>query len=219
MYLQGERNYSNLVGTTGPVAYPAACVYLYAFLSKISNHYTSWLVWTDSKPELPPGLRFEDKLPNHMMQNMHILIDALRIYITAKIYKKAYGKSIEGRKWILLMLILQTKLKFLGVIHAFNDAIMSLLLVCSIYLAVQVKPIASQVFLSVVLLGVAINVKMAALLIVPGYMICIAYLMGIRFAIFSILIIVIIQVLFGLEFMLINKESYLNMAYNFSRSF
>jgi len=70
-----------------------------------------------------------------------------------------------------------------------------------------------------VLFAVAINIKMSALLIVPGYLLTIAFHAGIVRSILSLVVILALQILFGLEFILVNKEAYFQMSYNFDRVF
>jgi hypothetical protein len=53
-FLKGEMDYSRLVGNTGGVQYPALCVYIYAFLSTITDHFRgSWFTLPSSPFEDP----------------------------------------------------------------------------------------------------------------------------------------------------------------------
>lgn len=38
IYLKGERDYKNIVGGTGPLVYPAAHVFIYRLLYKLTDH-------------------------------------------------------------------------------------------------------------------------------------------------------------------------------------
>lgn len=40
-YLNGERNYSNLKGDTGPLVYPAGFVYIFSFLRFLTDDGTN----------------------------------------------------------------------------------------------------------------------------------------------------------------------------------
>jgi alpha-1,3-mannosyltransferase len=117
------------------------------------------------------------------------------------------------------MLILQLKLKDIGVLHCFNDALLSLVLIASIYFLIQKSSSIDNTLISVVLLSLAINIKMSALLVVPGYMICLFYHEGIWIALLAIVSIVLVQVALGLPFLISNYKSYLDNAYNFDRKF
>ena len=71
-------------------------------------------------------------------------------------------------------------------------------------------------------MGIAINIKMSALLLVPGYFLTIVVDTkhgGIIKLILSILIIAAMQVLIGIEFIMSNSAAYWSMSYNFSRVF
>lgn len=68
-------------------------------------------------------------------------------------------------------------------------------------------------------MGIAINIKMSALLMVPGYVLTIAMEGGMINVIISLFIMASLQVLIGLEFILKNKDAYFSMAYNFDRVF
>ena len=68
-------------------------------------------------------------------------------------------------------------------------------------------------------MGIAINIKMSALLMVPGYVLTIAMEGGLINVVVSLVIMVALQVLIGLEFILANKDAYFSMAYNFDRVF
>lgn len=58
--------------------------------------------------------------------------------------------------------------------------------------------------ISSVFMGIAINIKMSALLMVPGYVLTIAMEGGMINVIISIIVMVSLQVLIGLEFILKN---------------
>lgn len=53
-------------------------------------------------------------------------------------------------------------------------------------------------------MGIAINIKMSALLYLPGYLLTVAFSAGILKTFAAFLIILILQILIGLEFILVN---------------
>ena len=72
------------------------------------------------------------------------------------------------------------------------------------------------------MMGVAINIKMSALLLVPGYFLTVVVDTkhgGVLKLILSIFIIVAMQFLIGIEFIMTNSSAYWSMSYNFSRVF
>ena len=70
-----------------------------------------------------------------------------------------------------------------------------------------------------IMLGIAVNIKMSALLMVPGFMLVVAFERGLIRALLVFVIILFVQVFIGLEFLLVNAKAYLNMSYNFERQF
>jgi len=72
---------------------------------------------------------------------------------------------------------------------------------------------------SSVLFGIAVNIKMSALLLLPGYLLTVSFQCGIIRTLFSLIIILALQVIIGLEFILVNPKAYFQMSYNFDRVF
>lgn len=74
-------------------------------------------------------------------------------------------------------------------------------------------------WISATLLGIAVNIKMSALLMIPGYALTVAFEAGLIRAVLSVVYIIGLQVLIGIEFLLANPKAYFTMAYNFDRVF
>ena len=72
------------------------------------------------------------------------------------------------------------------------------------------------------MLGIAINIKMSGILLLPGYMLTIV-LDGKVGGIFPLIqflsLIILIQIVIAIEFTTTNFEAYWSMAYNFERVF
>ena len=68
-------------------------------------------------------------------------------------------------------------------------------------------------------MGFAASIKMSAFLYVPGCLLVSAFEYGIFGAVVYLIGIFVVQILFGLEFLLKNAEGYLRMAYDFDRKF
>ena len=77
----------------------------------------------------------------------------------------------------------------------------------------------SHLTLSTVLLAIAINIKMSALLLIPGYLLTVAQSRGLIKTILSLVAMLVLQILFGIEFIRVNKDAYFDMSYNFKRVF
>lgn len=72
---------------------------------------------------------------------------------------------------------------------------------------------------SAILFGVAVNIKMSALLMLPGFLLVLDFKFGLVRTLLALGVIVGLQALIGLEFLLENPEAYLKMSYNFERAF
>lgn len=86
--------------------------------------------------------------------------------------------------FVFCMLLLEAKYKFVGITHQFNDCFMMMFCLFSIRAWQH-----SHLVLSTISLAIAINIKMSALLIVPGWMLTIAFERGIIISLASLVII------------------------------
>ena len=73
--------------------------------------------------------------------------------------------------------------------------------------------------LSTILFAIAINIKMSALLMIPGYLLTVAFDAGLIKALISLVSMLALQIIFGLEFIMVNSQAYFQMSYNFERVF
>ena len=73
--------------------------------------------------------------------------------------------------------------------------------------------------LSTVCMAIAINIKMSALLLVPGYLLTIAFQRGLIQSLVSLAAIIFLQAAIAFEFLMSNPSAYFKMAYNFERVF
>lgn len=140
------------------------------------------------------------------MSDVHILIDAIRMFFLVKIYKNAFRNTspVSQRKMhVFLLLFLQAKYKFVGVTRQFNDCFMMLFCLFAI-LAWQNR----HLVLSTILFAIAINIKMSALLIIPGFLLTVALKDRLAAALLSLISMLFLQVIFGLEFILVNPKAY-----------
>jgi hypothetical protein len=147
---------------------------------------------------------------------MHIVIDFFRMWLLVKVYKLAYGKRAikENKFYVFFFLLLHAKYKFTSVVFNFNDTVMHLLALISIYFHLK-----SKFLLAIFFMGFAASVKMSALLYVPGCLLVSAFEYGILSSIVYLVGIFVVQIGFGLEFLLKNPKGYFLMAYDFDRKF
>ena len=119
--------------------------------------------------------------------------------------------------YVFMLLLIEAKYKFVGITHQFNDCFMIIFALIAILLWQK-----GQLFLSSVMLGIAINIKMSALLLLPGFALttCIdGRHGGVVKMVISVFIMAAMQYLIGLEFINTNSKAYWSMAYNFDRVF
>ena len=54
---------------------------------------------------------------------------------------------------------------------------------------------------------------------IPGFLLTVAFDAGIAKAILSLISMILLQLIFGLEFIMVNSKAYFEMSYNFDRVF
>jgi alpha-1,3-mannosyltransferase len=94
IYLSGERDYTKLVGGTGPLVYPAAHVYLYRFLHDITSAGT------------------DIRLAQYLFIGLYLATLALVLVC----YRNAGAPP-----WVLPMLVLSKRLHSIFMLRLFND--------------------------------------------------------------------------------------------------
>ena len=96
-FLNGERNYLNMKGDTGPLVYPAGFVYVFSAL-----YYG-----TDNGTNIP------------LAQCIFIFLYILTLLVVLRIY--ATGKSVPV--WSLGLLIISKRIHSIFILRMFNDCI------------------------------------------------------------------------------------------------
>jgi alpha-1,3-mannosyltransferase len=147
---------------------------------------------------------------------MHIVIDVFRTWLLVKVYKLAYGRQMitERKMHVYAMILFQAKYKFCSVLFNFNDTIVHLVALASIYY--QLK---GQLGWATFFMGFASSIKFSAFLYLPGCLLVAAQERNIFAALIYFVGVFAVQILFGLEFLLKNAKGYLLMAYDFDRKF
>lgn len=147
---------------------------------------------------------------------MHIVVDVFRTWMLVKVYKLAYGRQVmtEKKTYVYAMILLQAKYKFCSVVFNFNDTMIHLMALISIYYQLKGKQA-----LAIFFMGFASSIKFSAFLYLPGCMLISAQQYGIFSAVVYLVGAFAVQFGFGLEFLLKNAKGYLLMAYDFDRKF
>ena len=102
-----------MLSDVGPVAYPGGAVYVYTVINLLSGRKVTWAFG----------------------QYLHIVIDVFRTWLLVKVYKLAYGKQMlkDKNMYVYAFILMQSKYKFCSVIFNFNDTIVHLTALASIY--------------------------------------------------------------------------------------
>lgn len=202
----GELNYANIFGGTGPLVYPGGHVWIYQFLD--------WL--TDGTCSIDVGQKFFGYL------YVGTLMVVLMIY-----------SNMRVPPWCVVMLVLSKRLHSIYVLRLFNDCFTTFFMVLTIWML----QIASRNkscnpkqsfhltnFVTPVLFGFAISIKMNALLYFPGFLI-INYFLNDEILLRTLLsvgMIVLTQVIVGWRFLFngaLIRSSYLSGAFDLKRRF
>lgn len=191
-FLEGDWNYANLKGDTGPLVYPAGFVWIYSALYYITN------------------LGKNIKVRAHQLAQWIFLgIYVVNQYVVLSTY------SHLGAKWTsLCVLCASYRLHSIFMLRLFNDPVAMLFLNIAIYRAVHNKWAECVTWFSL-----ALSVKMNILLYLPGLLLCLFLARGSRYIIKAIIEIVVSQVLVALPFLWHDAPAYLSRAFEFSRIF
>ena len=192
IYLKHTNDYSKLIGDTGPIQYPAASLYLYSFFN--------WL--------------WDFQITKDRMMRVHVILDMIRMWLIVKVYKRAFSGRKQAKMFTFMLLFVSAKYKYVGVTRHFNDCFMVVFCLAAILVWQH-----QHLILSAVLFAIAINIKMSALLMIPGYLLTVAFNAGLLRALMTLAFIAALQIVIGLEFILVNKEAYFSMSYNMDRVF
>lgn len=202
----GELNYANIFGRTGPLVYPAGHVWIYRFLS--------WLTYDTQN--VPLGQAFFGWL------YVVTLFIVFGIYLT-----------LDVPPWVVYLLILSKRLHSIYVLRLFNDCFTTLFMVLTV-LTLQfssrykrTSPKISRILsnqISATLYGIAISIKMNALLYLPGFCICVYFLNDeiLARALVPLVVVGLTQVVISWNFLFSGNEirdSYISNAYDFKRKF
>ncbi len=96
-YLDGERDYVNIRGSTGPLVYPAGFLYVYSMLHHITDRGSNVL----------------------LAQYIFIAIYVVNLLVVLLLYRK--GKNVPPIMWILLLL--SKRIHSIFVLRLFNDCV------------------------------------------------------------------------------------------------
>lgn len=191
--LQGQRDYSKIVGEAGPLVYPALHSYFYMLLAseKVSNY---------------GEFRFFPTL-------FSIFAHLITTYFSIKIYQLAF-QSHPKKTNLLSLLLFTLAPTTIAIDHLFNDVYSTMLQTLSIYSFMLGKN-----FFGAVLISLAFGFKLGPLLIMPAVYLVTAKSQGIFIGTAYMGLIVAIQVIMSVPFTTAYPSEYFKAAYNIGRKF
>lgn len=187
IFLAGNRDYTKLTGSTGPLVYPALHVYIYSFLH--------W--FCDAGTNIVKGQYF-----------------FIGVYLVALHFAILTYRRSGAPPYLLPLLVLSKRLHSIYVLRLFNDGFAALLFWAAMVAAQRKRWVSASVILSL-----AVGVKMAVLLAVPGFFVLVATGSDLGTAISAAISMMGTQILLAIPFLQTNAPGYLNRAFEFSRQF
>nr|CAD2143801.1 unnamed protein product [Meloidogyne enterolobii] len=188
-YLKGERNYSKLVGDTGPIVYPAFHLYIYRLFYSL----------TDEGKNI------------RRAQYIFAFLYLLNLLLVFRIYFKS--KRIPP--FVLCLICLSSyRIHSIFVLRLFNDPIAMFLF----YLAVNFF-ISRQWIFGCIFYSAAIGVKMNILLFAPALFFILLLSNGITDTFCLLFVCGFVQFFISFEFLFNNPFAYLSRAFELNRVF
>lgn len=187
--LTGERNYSRISGSTGPLVYPAGHVYLYSAL---------W--WFTDR-----GVRL--CVAQYVLAAVHVGTVALAC--------RVYSRCARVPPYVLLLLCLTAyRVHSIAVLRLFNDPLAMLLLYAAVNCWLDSHWLAGSVLYSL-----AVSVKMNVLLFSPALLLVFVRRLGWRNALLQLSVCASVQLLVGAPFLSHAPLDYIAGAFNLGRVF
>lgn len=183
-------DYSQLEGNTGIIVYPAGFVYIYSLLYKLTHN--------------GKDIR--------MAQYLFMVLYLATIAVLFAIYSKS--KKIRNAIWVIILLCVSRRIHSIFVLRLFNDCFATFFVYLSIYYMQKDKWTVGCMFFSI-----AVSVKMNILLFAPGLFFLLMKRYGLGGTFSRITICGIIQLVFGLPFLLENHTAYLKRSFDLGRKF
>ncbi|QRW13371.1 glycosyltransferase family 58 protein [Ceratobasidium sp. AG-Ba] len=189
LYIDGERDYENITGPTGPVVYPAGHIHIHHFLYNLTK-----------------GGSFK-YLPK--VQQIYAGLYLMTMALTFMVYRKA---GIP--QYVLLLLPLSKRLHSIYVLRLFNDCWAAPLSMASIF-AFQRRRWA----IGSILFGLALSIKMNVLLYAPALGLTLLLTTGLVPTIYYLSLTLFTVVIPSFPFLKQYPSSYITNSFNLGRRF
>lgn len=199
IYEEGNYNYLEIRGGTGPLVYPAGHVFIY----RILNHFTNGMDDIEKGQQI---FRY--------------------LYLVTLLVQYVCYFTLELPPWCVVLVSLSKRLHSIYVLRLFNDCFTTLFMVITVTLfTLRSKKVVGYSKLMTILVSftysIAISIKMNALLYLPGFLVSIFLISEgcLLDCILSIVTISAWQIIIALPFLKQYPQEYLKGAFDFSRQF
>ncbi|CAM9928562.1 unnamed protein product [Pylaiella littoralis] len=189
-FLDGERNYLNLRGDTGPLVYPAGFVYIYSCLY--------WL--TDRGKDIATA--------QFIFMGVYVSL----VMLVLSIHRRAASGTMP--LWSILLVCTSRRVHSIFVLRLFNDGVAMWLLYAAVYLFLL-----NRWRLGCVSYSLAVGVKMNVLLFAPGLLLLLLQANGIAGAAVCLSICAGVQLLLGAPFLSRHPVAYISRSFELGRVF
>jgi len=220
-YQNGERNYINIRGDTGPLVYPAGFLYLYEWFKSLAT-------WGNAKQTKDPlGLDGSTSAQAiRRIQWVFVLLYMLNATVVLALYQKVLNNRVRQRQFTSPLIVwswrfgmgitcLSKRIHSIFVLRLFNDAPAMMLLHLSMLLFSE-----NAFSLGCVFFSVAVSIKMNVLLFAPGLLLLLLQKnQSLLETIKHLSICASIQILLGWPFLSKYPVGYISKAFEFDRVF
>ena len=222
-YQNGERDYINIRGDTGPLVYPAGFLYLYSWLK-------GWASDDENADDGLHGSTPPDAI--HRIQCVFVLLYVINCAVVLGLYQTVLQLTRQRHQklksqmkistlvwiWRIAMSItcLSKRLHSIFVLRLFNDSPSMLLLHISMYLFASCDAWSW----GCVIFSLAVSIKMNVLLFAPGLLLLLLQKNGSLYGTMKHLsICAVVQIILGWPFLSTYPVSYIKKAFEFDRVF
>ena len=230
-YQNGERDYSNIRGDTGPLVYPSGFLYLYRWFKSLAISGSSSSS-SRSKVDTKDLLGLNGSTSDEAIQRIQWLFVMLYLFnavIVLALYQKLLQRTRHQQQlsssstmmvwyWRIAMLgtCLSKRIHSIFVLRLFNDAPAMILLHLSMYLFAC----CDSWSLGCVVFSLAVSIKMNVLLFAPGLLLLLLQRNQSLFGTAQHLsICALVQLILGWPFLSTYPVSYIKKAFEFDRVF
>ena len=206
-FMNGDWDYLNLRGDTGPCVYPAGFLYVFSVLRMLTSNGSDIL------------------LGQYLFAALYLIFIAVLLWLYYRVMVDDgddNGNSSSEAKneyhlpafWIIVLLCASRRIHSIFVLRLFNDAIAMIF----VYLAILAF-VYDYWTSGTLMFSMALSIKMNILLFVPGLLVLYVKRFGFIRSWIQIALLVLVQVLLAIPFLWVNAPGYMERAFNFGREF